>query len=323
MSDPVNLQIYSKSVQTVFGLAGSDENSATYALGWVLHHVKSFRRRFVEQICGQALAVDDAIVELQRLTEEGGFTDIELIDPGKLHIVIEAKVGFVLPTEQQLSKYGARIKGNPLHGHLVSISGASRQFATRNMQKMISGIPVSHFSWIDILELCEHELKGDRNQISRLWLAQLMAHLRSYAIMTNARDNSVFSVVLSNDEISPGYTWKDVVLKHNSYFHPYGKRWPRTPPNYIGFRYDGALQSIHHVESAEIVDDLKVINAAWPSITQPHVLYSLGSAILSQKKLPNGRIYPSALLYVAIDTLLSGDYQTVYDAVQETKRRNA
>lgn len=317
-----SLQIYSKPVSTVFGLLGSDENSATYALGWVLQNVKSFRHRLIAQICEQPLEVEDVAVKLQRLTDEGGYTDIELISPSSVHIVIEAKVGFVLPTKQQLSMYSARIKGNPPHRHLVSISSASQEFASRNMRSSINGIPVSHLSWTDFLKLCELELRANRNQVSRLWLIQLKSHLRSYAVMTNANDNNVFSVVLSNAEISSGYTWKDVVLKHSSYFHPYGKRWPRTPPNYIGFRYEGALQSIHHVEEAEIVDDLTAINAAWPAVNQPHVLYRLGSAIFPQKKLPNGKIYASALLYAAIDTLLSGDYETIYDAVEETKRRN-
>lgn len=317
-----SLQIYGKSVQTVFGLLGGNENSATYALGWVLQNVKPFRQRLVAHICGQSLETEGIAVVLQRLTDEGGFTDIELIEPSNLHIVVEAKVGFVLPTEQQLSKYSNRIKGNPPHRHLVSISSASQAFAATNSQPSINGIPVSHISWTDLLKLCEHELKINRSQISRLWLTQLKAHLRRYAIMTNIRDNVVYSVVLSKKEISPGYTFKDVVLKDNSYFHSFGSQ-PRIPPNYFGFRYDGELKSIHHVESTEVINDLGTRNAAWSLIKGPHVVYRLGSAIKPAQPMLIGKIYAPGHLSVAIDTLLSGDYITVYDAVQETNRRNS
>lgn len=33
--------------------------------------------------------------------------------------------------------------------------------------------------------------------------------------------------------------------------------WPLDPPNYLAFRYDSRLQTIHHVERWEVVDDLE------------------------------------------------------------------
>jgi hypothetical protein len=36
------------------------------------------------------------------------------------------------------------------------------------------------------------------------------------------------------------------------------------PPNYIGFRYEGRLQSVHHIDSFKIVHNLATDNPLWP-----------------------------------------------------------
>ena len=76
--------------------------------------------------------------------------------------------------------------------------------------------------------------------------------------MERQTDNNVFVVVLGQSPMVPGqtHTWIDVVEKDKCYFHPVGNHWPVRPPNYIGFRYRGRLQSVHHIESFEIVEDL-------------------------------------------------------------------
>ena len=73
----------------------------------------------------------------------------------------------------------------------------------------------------------------------------------------------VFVVALSKVAFKEGgdYTWIDVVEK--DYFHPIGRGWPEEPPNYIAFRYDGKLQSVHYIESYEVVTTPCSINENW------------------------------------------------------------
>ena len=41
------------------------------------------------------------------------------------------------------------------------------------------------------------------------------------------------------------------------YFCPAGiRRWPKEPPNYIAFRYQGKLQTIHHIEGYTVTKNM-------------------------------------------------------------------
>ena len=145
--------------------------------------------------------------------------------------------------------------------------------------------------------------------------------------MQNPRDNQVFVVALSAQPIKDGddYTWIDVVEKEGRYFHPVGNRWPVVPPNYIGFRYYGELQSVHHIDTYEIVGDLSELNPKWPrrEDAADHFVYTLGPAMKPARPMRTGNIYRSGRVWCAIDTLLSGVCDTISDARDETSRRLA
>src|ERR1035438_8337286 len=74
--------------------------------------------------------------------------------------------------------------------------------------------------------------------------------------MERQTDNNVYVLALALSPMLTGqtHTWIDVVEKDQRYFHPVGNHWPVQPPNYIGFRYRGCLQSVHHIDSFEIVE---------------------------------------------------------------------
>lgn len=113
----------------------------------------------------------------------------------------------------------------------------------------------------------------------------------------------------------------DIVIKRNYYFHPIGiNGWPKEPVNYIAFRYDGKLQSIHHVEDYtvftnpnEYIDEIPDDN--W----HPCYLYTLGKPIIPSTEVKNGKIYPSARVWCMIDTLFTCD--TIYEASYVSKKR--
>lgn len=322
----MTLRIHGQEPKSIFGLVGTDENSATFALGWSLDKSQTFRNLLLEALLGwPAKQEGDWLIDLQQHGHDKGFTDVEILCPGYCHIIIEAKRNWTLPTEQQLSRYQQRLS---IHGCanvlMVSVSAASKDYAGRKLPSHVGGAALLHHSWADIRALALTAYKQAGSTDEKRVLRELSTHLQEYAVMQDPKDNTVFVVSLSRKAItdkSP-YTWIDVVRQDRRYFHPIGNNWPVTPPNYLGFRYYGRLQSVHHVESYEIVGDLSSENPLWPPENgQDHYVYRLGPAMLPASEMLNGKIYPMGRYWCAIDTLLSGAFKTVSDARDETDRR--
>jgi len=116
-------------------------------------------------------------------------------------------------------------------------------------------------------------------------------------------------------------SWIDIVRARRRYCHPTGgERWPKAPPNYLGFRYHGGLQSIHHVDSWKVTDDLhQSIEEIRPGTWEPHFMYELGEPIVPPRKVANGKIYPSGRVWAALDLLLT--CSTVSEARNRTQQR--
>ena len=315
----MNLFIYGKPRTNVFQLLGFDENSATYALGWTLSQCPVFLNAFVSHIAGEHLESFDGRIDLQKKSgSDNGFTDLEICYGSELHCIIEAKKGWVFPPETQLGKYkprldqeGARIK------RMVSVSAMSTEIAQR---QFIDGVPLIHLSWRDICSLARESLSRTKRLEERLWIKSLVAHLEEYYAQ---RDNMVYVVSLGSQAMREGgtHTWIDVVEKDNAYFHPVGNGWPEQPPNYIAFRYKGKLQSVHHIESYTILANVAAKNPLWCDTTRRHFVYKLGSAMRPPRELKAGSIQRAARVWCAIDTLLSGQFDSLGEAVKETKNR--
>lgn len=132
----------------------------------------------------------------------------------------------------------------------------------------------------------------------------------------------VYIVSLSKNPIKENgdYTWIDVVEKDKHYFHPKGNDYPHEPPNYIAFRYNGELQSVHHIEDCCEVTDTSSVNENWPESEIAHLLYKLGPAMKPSGTVKSGPIWNQHHKCM-IDTLLSGAYKTIREAEIETNRR--
>ena len=145
--------------------------------------------------------------------------------------------------------------------------------------------------------------------------------------MNISRDNMVYVVSLGSGVMHGGTsrTWIDVVEQDGCYFHQVGNHWPSQPPNYIGFRYWGELQSVHRRESYEIFTDISTVNPSWCPTDVDHFVYKLGPAMRPPKRLGAGgngdSIKRSARVWCAIDTLLSGQFEQLGQARDETIRR--
>jgi hypothetical protein len=155
----------------------------------------------------------------------------------------------------------------------------------------------------------------------RVWLDEFHNYLRKAIKMRDPADSWTYCVVISNDRPGNGglRTFRDFVTDEGCYFHPYGwgKGWPRTPPNFLAFRWDGQVQRIHRVVRAEVISNLQV---RWPDIpeaddtTRPHAVYYLGPR-LPGTPIPNGARYRAQRRWIILDHLLTN--ATLKDALHQ------
>jgi hypothetical protein len=319
----VTLTASGREVRTVFDLLGRRENDLTYALGWGLANAPELARAVLKDVYGTNVG-EPLTVALQEAGEDRGFTDIEL-QAERAHLVVEAKRGWVLPTDAQLGRYAPRLSGNA-NPMLLALTECSGAFAQRRLPGSIAGVQVEHRSWKQLLRLVDAAARVG-SQAERRLLRELARYLRGVMTMQNMTSNWTYVVALSG-KTPDGWSisFLDVVRERSRYFHPYGvgRGWPKVPPNYIAFRWDGHVREIHHIDSYIVVDDL---NERFPEIpaglaaADPHIVYDLGPAIRPAAPLPNGGNYRAARVWAAFDLLLTAP--TLKDAIAATKARRA
>lgn len=127
--------------------------------------------------------------------------------------------------------------------------------------------------------------------------------------MRNVHDNRVYVVSLSTAISDAGISFIDVVRTLGVYWYDVGGRggWPKTPDNYMGFRFYGELQSVHHVDDWVVVSDLsEAIDQVSPPSFGPAFVLTLGPPIPIPTGIRTGKtIQRSARRTIDIDLLLS------------------
>ena len=315
---------YNRDVTNIFELIGSNEDDLTASLGWCLTKCPEFLQEFANSLDMPAL-VDAASIDLQ-VANKTGRTDIEIWAPAHAVAIIEAKVGFTLPSLDQLSRYADRenFQSDPAKTKaIIVISDYEAEVARKltDTPRSISGIDVQYLAWRKIIPLIGMAIESSNTAQKRL-LKQFKDYLETHVTTKNINSNEVWITSLSTNEFgNHGLTFIDYVEKERTYFHPIRKGYPSTPPNYIAFRYYGQLQSIHHVSSYITVSHL---NDAYPKLLDqtgddPHFIYSLGAPITPSREIKTGGLFGSGRHWAAIDLLLTSD--TVRDAVEATKIR--
>jgi len=318
------LLIHGAEATNVFRLQGGDENSATFAVGWTLEQSPEFRRQLFGTIRGGRVDSGSLTITLQRHGKDGGFTDLEAFVEQDLHCIIEAKKGWGLPSVEQLQRYSPRLKeSNAAYRAFISVSAAPLDYARRILPCEVNGFSIGHLSWTQLRRFAANAYAKTSKLDEKLWLRELIAHLGEYVAMDRVRDNRVFVVSLNASPVREDgtHTWIDVVEKDRCYYHPVRKGWPSQPPNYMGFRYRGGLQSVHHVDSFEIVEDVSKINCLWLGDSCDHFVYRLGPAMRPIIEMKTGKIFRNGRVWCDIDTLLSGAWATISEARSETQRR--
>jgi hypothetical protein len=319
------LLLRNRPVESVFELIGHNENSLTFALGWCLKEAPDLLRTIAGALGADIPSPDRATVLLQEFGGKHGFTDIEVRDPGKAAWIFEAKIGFAPPSADQLQKYADRLKEHkdqaaaPL---LVVIAQSDRRdlWLKQSVPNEISGIPLTVLSWGQVLRCCDEAYANASNHV-KASLRQLKAFVQKVLHMQDIESNQVYVVSISNDTWDPvGTTFRAVVAEFSKYFHPVGPGWPKQPPNYIAFRWDGRLQSIHHIDDYVIVSNMQGhFPTAIDEEINPHFLYTLGPPIQPTRPVRTGDIFRAGRVWAALDLLLTCG--TISEASQRTKLR--
>ncbi len=322
---PVELKLYGRPVGTVFDLLGDKENDITYSVGWALAESEQFSQALLRDLHASPGKAQVEIVGLQEGVPGAGFTDIEIAgNGGKFRLVIEAKRGYGLPGDDQLAKYATRTK--PPATMLAVFAEAPPEFVSGRLPKRVQGVPVVYRSWRQVEALATEAASKSRRHREKRLLRDLSRYLRGLMTMQNVLSNLVYVVSLGKEIGDTGISFRDVVVNHHTYFCPVGGGrggWPKEPPNYLGFRFDGKLQQIRHVEDYRIANDnyagFEPLKGKVDWSGERHWVFSLGPAIEPSIEVPMGKLWPSQPVWVAIDLLLTSD--TIAEARDKTKAR--
>ena len=320
-----SLESYGKKVNSIFQLLGEKEDSITLSMSWALARCPEFLKAVVEVVTGVIIDPDKATVKNQTTESDAGRTDIEVLDEKNVHIIFEAKRGWVLPGRDQLTKYSVRedfAKSAVPHKHIVSLSECSRTYADLYLPHDIPGVPVSHLPYKEVYQLAIQSI-GASNHEQKHLLSQFTDYLWGLMSMQKQDSNMVYVVALGTDKPNGcSISWIDIVQQHSRYFCPVGGNgWPKDPPNYIAFRYYGKLQSIHHIESYTVSRNMhdeipEMPDEVWDGDCY---IYHLGAAITPAQTVKTGKIYRNGRVWAMLDTLLT--CETISEARDKTKER--
>lgn len=322
---------YGRQIQSVFQLLGEKENDMTMSMAWVMHKCPAFLRAIALKTTGVSIEPEDTTIVCQNYIpkQEGSaiaITDIEIDDGKSMHIVIEAKRGWVLPSAAQLEKYAKKLSRSSKNGktvRIVTMSECSEEYAVSHLPFMqMYGIEIVHLPWKDVYAAALAAKDASDHEQKRL-LKEFCHYMSGLINVQKAESNLVYVVSLSYAKPDGcQLSWLQIVQKYHKYFCPVGGNgWPKEPPNYIAFRYDGKLQSIHHIESYVVTDRMHTQIPDMPDEKwdTDHFVYTLGPAIVPQKTVKTGKIYRSGRVWAMLDTLLTCD--TISEARDLTQNR--
>jgi hypothetical protein len=260
----------------------------------------------------------------QRYESGRGITDIELLAGRELHVIAEAKRGWALPDLVQLRKYARRLRrSRAATKALLTISECTPHHANHILPRGLLGIPVRHLPWARIEAMVREAIRGSSRQ--ERWLLFDLSRYLAETTGGHVKDsNLVYVAALSRRKFEgTGVTWTDIVTRRGVYFCPTWAPYPQEPPTYIGFRYDGQLQSIHFVKGVRMIRNYREAWSELPDREEDYdlALYRLGPPIKPSKPVKTGTMFRASPAWAAIDLLLT--CKTISDARDETRRRAA
>jgi hypothetical protein len=326
---PVDLKLGTRTIHTVFDLLGHKEDDITYSVGWGLAQSHTLAYALLAEVFDGELGTLSAL-QLQKADRETGRTDIE-IETDRVHLIVEAKRGWTVPGIEQLTKYARRLQDvDERRAHIAVVAEAAPHFPpVTALPPTVEGVPVSYIPWSRVAELVSSTAAITRRHAEKRLLQELHRYLRRLMTSQDVTSNLVYVVSLNHDDLSwSDITFVQIVMERDRYFHPVGgpgKQWPKTPANYLGFRFDGQLQRISFVEHYEVItrphDHIPDISPDADWTDEPHFLYHLGPPLpLPDRPVKTTGMY-NRRTRVALDLLLT--CATLRDAELKTKERLA
>jgi hypothetical protein len=316
-----NLLLHGRKVDTVFDLMGRRENDMTRALGWTLEACPQFLQLLANRVVPPTFRSKKIAVSLQVWKKPKGYTDVELESKPLFHVIVEAKRGWQPPGIPQLKKYAARLRRTKVGFRgLVILTDWSYSSAAAKPRR-VGGVPVFWLSWPDVVKIASRAWQRS-SRSERRWIDELLQYLGGVVTMQEVNSNWVYVVSL-NKGTPKGWriSWVDIVESQHRYFHPPQRGgWPKTPPNYLAWRYDGRLQGISHITHYEIVPD---VHARIPEIPRGeitnYVLYRLGPTFRPDHRVRTGKIFRNGRKWCMLDTLFT--CAKISDAAKQSDKR--
>ena len=317
---------YGREVQTFFELLGTKEDDISFSIGYGFSKIPLFLTSFLHHISIRSnIDPDLTSIRLQQHEKGKGRTDFEIEQEGVFSIIIESKKGWNFPEQSQLDQYSSK----PSFKHSNSPVKKLVVFTESSQEYTKSYFPISHsngyevivISYKELYSLLNNSYTNSSNYQKRI-IIELSKYLGKIMIMSNKESNMVYVVSLGYER-EPG--WKigyiEIVKDKQLYFHSIGKQgFPSEPPTYIGFRYDGKLQSIHYIEKYEVFKNPHKVVPEIPNLDWgPCFLYHLGEPIVPDKIVRTGKIYRNGRVWCMIDTLLTSD--TISESRDITQKR--
>ena len=221
---------YGTATPTLFHLLGNNEVDVTAVLGYALAHAPGFAEKVLA-----AAGIEDTPTEvhLEQRSELLGRTDVE-IQAGTSLLILEAKLGFAEPSEDQIERYarilmGLRAEGRALTTAIIATTGWPDELAERRLAPIVLGSPVRHVSWRSLAALSS-VARASETREGKAVLDDFGIFLRSVIAMTNVDSNLVYVVSLGDGgPTTGGVTWRDVVADNRLYWHKVGgdrSGWP-------------------------------------------------------------------------------------------------
>jgi len=315
------IYVHGNRIDSIFQLLGEEENDISHSVAWALAKCPTFLVEFLKNVLDKKIKSDEIEIRLQHSETDRGITDVELELINEFFIIVEAKKGWNLPDSAQLKKYAKRKSFKksvvPIK-KIVVLSECSTDFANYYLDSLnIGDIEVIPISWKSVY-LWAIKAREKGTHAEKHLLDELITYLGGLMTMQNINSNLVYVVALG-EGFFPSI---ESIKKRLLFAHPMGvKGWPKDPPNYIAFRYDGKLQSIHHIKDYEVVTNL---HKHFPEELDdeecaPHFVYKLGPAFAPTKELRIGQIYRVGRVWCMLDTLFT--CKTLSEAVKVSRRR--
>lgn len=296
---------YGKQIDTLFGIMGKQENDITKSLSYLLFRCSVFRIKFIERFISNfdVHKIDDTIVSFQSCHDKG-ITDIEIYYPREFAIIIEAKIDYNLPTKTQLEKYANYLNSeNFTKKKIVVLSNLPKEIAYKKLPELVANIEITYLSYTQLAVLIKESLDNSNNKEKEL-LTQYLRYITEVFSMIDKHSNIVYVVPISGNSIK-------MHDEDKKYICPVGNGFIKDPTNYIGFRFNGKLQYINHVESVNYFESSDGIL---------FFEFMLGPDIIPFKTVRTGGKFKGTKYYCDIDLLLTCD--TIAEACAKTKERN-